>query len=404
MATSFQLTPSTANGGGELALLIESLDNPQAILGKKCQIKFFELDDTGAPDPLATFTAAIHQASTTGAAPSFEFKGVTRTDTFAASLPGYQERKSADGSTSLPYKPQWQTPHFTLRFNNPLGTAVPSTSFTILINGEEGEVEKYTYQIGFEVTLDGKKIFSSIAAPSTVDCVHVLASNCVEAATLYMKDHQDLIDTRGIGTQYGSQLENHLNASGQSAQVPTLNANIKKYKLEKTDCITYVLAALKLGHEKSNALDDWKKIYAHYLKDSKRSGISLAKGLQDHGWLGIYYNRDTKNHSHNNEHAFSYTVAKGTKKTYYKLQVHGLVVDYGSSPTTEFTKLKGIPFGVINARGGFHTALLMSGNVYEVHWNHGPDSPELYEATRFEDWTADDQWLSGIIHTPKGYW
>ncbi len=184
-------------------------------------------------------------------------------------------------------------------------------------------------------------------------------------------------------------------------------------------CIGYLLEAGKFGHEKTMASNDWKMILKSL---TKGKGTTLAKGLERAGWIGIYYNPDTKNpfdKSHPEidwkEHPYSFLIAK-QKRLYYGLRVYDLVVDYrpidfyyDGTPVTEKTiqdsskigKLTSVPFGFINVRGGMHTALLIDGEVYEVHWDEGCDSIHLYDKTNFQtDWA----WLSGIIHIPQGNW
>lgn len=63
---------------------------------------------------------------------------------------------------------------------------------------------------------------------------------------------------------------------------------------------------------------------------------------------------------------------------------------------------RNVRFGFGLARGGRHTYLFGSGNIYEAHWEAGPadttnqDSDPLYEVTRLMDWG----WESGLIIVP----
>jgi hypothetical protein len=40
--------------------------------------------------------------------------------------------------------------------------------------------------------------------------------------------------------------------------------------------------------------------------------------------------------------------------------------------TANLTRLEVIPFGIINVVGGYHTAMVLDGFVYEVYWASGP--------------------------------
>ena len=71
--------------------------------------------------------------------------------------------------------------------------------------------------------------------------------------------------------------------------------------------------------------------------------------------------------------------------------------------TRKLRRLEAIPFGIINAVAGQHTAMIVEGYVYEVHWDKGPKDNDLFEARPFKTW-ANGRWGDGIIHVPAPYW
>ncbi len=410
---SFRLNPSNARCGDLLTLGVEGISKPNDYSGKKITVRIIELDAGKAGnDILAEFSGEITNLGSK-AEPKWSFSAIKRVDSYPAALPKTMPRKSAQGDL-LPFQPQWVHPHFKLRFA-PVKDA--DEEFLVLIRGQEMEKESYTYELGFQILSNAVALFDSSRIPASLDCAQALAENCRQAALGLFQDHRDLVRIRGIGSKYGSKYE----------PIDPILFNRKKseFGLEPTDCIGYLLEAAKVGHEKTLAAGDWNGILG-FLSEGK--GTSLAKGLEKAGWAGIYYTLDTENpmdkgYKYNTpyfswtDHAVTYAAARKNRR-YYGLQVHDFLVNY--NPTQQYwdgtpvphptpkdsskvSKLKSIPFGILNARAGDHTAIIALGEVYEVHWNRGPDEPGLYAKSDFEtEWKWP--WLSGIIHFPPGHW
>jgi hypothetical protein len=420
MANSIRFIPNTSSSAGTIDLRIEGITQVDALVDKNILIEVYEIDykqDGGisgkSNDLLATFTAVIRKGSN-NTAPVFFFNSVVRTDSNPSVLPIDPPRSVSNADSSkkwtLPFTPKWQYPHFNIRFvTSPSGTNV-SSPFLILFQSQAVEREKYIYEIGVTIKQDKKIFFDSTRSPAFIDCNVALANNCAEATRLYMQDHIDLIGLRTIGTNYGSEYVPSNQAIFQTEKTT--------YKLQQTSCIDYVLSAFELGHQKTFASKDWSFIKS-FLSEGK--GTTLAKGLEKNGWIGLYYNPDVKNPydmtagATKSEHSYSYVVAKKSR-IYYDLRVRDLVINYrptttfqdGRTPKTVTPKesakvdlLKKVTFGFVIAKGGMHTALLHSGNVYEVHWDQGPREISVYQASDFQSlWP----WLSGMIYVPKGAW
>ncbi|MGL1937240.1 MAG: hypothetical protein OCD01_19590 [Fibrobacterales bacterium] len=385
MPNSFRFDNNTPVNAETLKILIEGISTPVNVLNKTCTIKVHEIDKGAIAEELAIFTSKV-TSPTTG---SYKFESVSRTD--------------SNPTTAI--SGGWVLPHFNINLDG-------ATDHTIVFPKVSQEEEFYYYRICFQIYVDGNLLFSSKPTKTIVNYTSHFSTNCVTATKKIKNDHDTNIASRGIGTAYGSQYVPHDLTQHQK--------EITTYGLIKTSCIGYVLQALKNAHKQSYAEKDYKKIYS-FVKDGK--GTTLAKGLEAAGWQGIYFNQDTKNpcdlkddgNPTKSEHSYSYAMAKKTRK-YYNLKVHGFVINF--RPTTEFndttkpttittkdsgniTKLRTIPFGVINTKGGTHTALLINGKVYEVHWDNSQYDLDLYDITDFEnDW----DWISGIIHIPRGIW
>jgi hypothetical protein len=406
MASSFRLTPNLAKGGDLLRLEVHGISKLSEYQGKSFSLQFFELDSGkeggragNKNDLLAEFSVTVVNSGSKKE-PKLVFEKVSRTDHFPTDFPKAEVRKTPEGE-ELSYAPTWKTPHFLLTFATASGT---TDSFRIFIRGDVGEREGYVYEIGFKVLVSGKVFFDSFKMSMTLDCTGFLSHNCVQATKMLMADHQEMVVKRGIGLRFGSDCD-----------YPDLPADRKKFHLSVTSCITYQLEAAALGHEKTAANLDWLQIKSS-MRDGK--GTFLFKGYAKAGWIGLYYNPDTENPADGEqEHPASYRIG-GKAGTYYDVPVTDCIIDY--VPTTvrddgtpvpaanitkrvndKLDKLKKVPFGVILARGGMHTAILMLGRVYEVHWKKGPRDLELYESCDFEtEW----QWLSGMIMVPPGSW
>jgi hypothetical protein len=421
MNGSMRFSPNVAKGGDCITLMLEGLTKPDDVKNKTITIEIIEVDkgrDGGAAgktdDILATFECGIDVDETVNPRNYF-FRSVTRTDTFESSLPSPEVRTATDGTTNLTlsFTPEWIPPYIYISFEGDPQTVGPQQAFTVLFFGDANERENYIYELAARLKVEKTVIADTTPWPSPIDCNNLLAHNCRQATLALYNDHRELVSLRGIGTHYGSNYTPSDNA--------VFNTQKTTYGLKVMSCIGYLLEAGKLGHEKTSASADWKAILKSL---SQGKGTTLAKGLEKAGWLGIYYNPDTKNPFDKNhptidwkEHPFSYSIAK-QKRQYYGLKVYDLVVDYRPTEsfydgtpvseseqtiqnTTKIDTLTSIPFGFINVRGGKHTAILIDGEVYEVHWDEGCTSSHLFDKVNFRnDWN----WLSGIIHIPKGCW
>jgi hypothetical protein len=218
-----------------------------------------------------------------------------------------------------------------------------------------------------------------------------------------------------------------------------LNADITKFGLKPNNCVFYQMDATETGHEQSNAKGVWTKIHDRYEKAEKLkehghgpggTGDQLFKGFEDAGWVGIYYNPDICNPfdkftqpENATHHINSYKTWISTGQ-YTHLPAPVGIINYdptlryqaanearkdGSGDlvdtltnmdTSQLDKLANVPYGVLIARDAYHTALIILGKVYEVHWEKFPDDPNLFAATDLKDW----DWLDGMLMVPKGFW
>jgi hypothetical protein len=91
-------------------------------------------------------------------------------------------------------------------------TPVPGSNepwHTVLIPDGGASRERYFHHIAFTVSTGGAKIFDSAPNPIRLDCNALLAHNCLEAAEMMINDHQDLVDSRGVGLIYVNMQRGH---------------------------------------------------------------------------------------------------------------------------------------------------------------------------------------------------
>jgi len=65
---------------------------------------------------------------------------------------------------------------------------------------------------------------------------------------------------------------------------------------------------------------------------------------------------------------------------------------------TGIERLRRLQFGLLAARGGVHMAMIVNGDVHEVHWDVPATSRDAITATPLEQFA----WLSGVIAAPPG--
>ena len=465
MKCSFSIENNDIESGGGMTLCIENIDKPSSVIGKKCVIKLFEIDnligkrkETTQDDLLAEFETQIIESYRKGFY-VFDNANTIRTDKFENKLPVQEILKDPLGNP-LPIPLKFTPPHFTFYFDQ--GSPHPTGGHTVLIQSEADELEMYIYEIGFTVEIEGELIYDARKTASYVNCVKVLAENCRNAAEFYKDCHNEMINVRGVGTHYGNKYiyEVYTNEYDFLKDVSIeefgrvdstwITANTGLYwddveknrfitqkstsLLEKTSCIDYVRDSLKLGFSKTGMQAEWKAIW-NKVKNGR--GDLLAKALIANGWIALYYNPDvihpyddglpgSDDYKAATEHTYSYKKAKADK-TYYDIPLTDLITDYHPStisssgalrtvasfnrephvattakrPPDKFFK---IPIGLILARGGTHTALFSLGKVLEVHWDVGPFLPSGHPLFQKSDFITDWPWNSGVIVAPKIYW
>ena len=184
-----------------------------------------------------------------------------------------------------------------------------------------------------------------------------------------------------------------------------------------TDCTEYVVEILRQSFAAAGQSAMFDKIMGIAKQKSGSTGfkgIELLKALQGElGWTGIYFNPDVAHPGDgDDEHPYTAYLARA-KGSYYGVEVDPSksILDY--DPSLEYTgrgyvsrgtelneqsieAINDIEFGIIAARGGRHMAVIVDGDVYEVHWSSPSTSDGLITAKPLEDWA----WMSGVILRP----
>ncbi len=205
-----------------------------------------------------------------------------------------------------------------------------------------------------------------------------------EAIETKTREHRRQVSQRGYGTHYGD----------HSSYRPPAGSN-----LTESSCVVWAMECAAYAFNKVSANSKWNRI-SHVTRQNKLRGTVLIGELIKLGWTGIYWNPDTTDTS-DSEHSYSAHVAK-TKKTYYKLPVSDLVVDYRRSPVnmTGIDTLDKVPFWIGCARGGMHVFCGTGANVSEFHWDSPATDPNAMELVALKDY----EWLSGIVAVPPTVW
>ncbi|NPC71017.1 hypothetical protein HPP05_14785 [Corallococcus exiguus] len=197
-----------------------------------------------------------------------------------------------------------------------------------------------------------------------------------------------------------------------------------------TDCTEYVIEVLSDTFKQQKQTEVWGQIKTQMRANMKLrgatapSGIDLQAALQQKlAWKGIFWAPDPKYPKYewksapNTEQSFAYLKAREAK-SYYKatgnarnypgVSIDKLTVNYApekdsSTPqdTKDLKRLRRVAFGVFSAHGGFHMCLIISGIVYEVHWDQPSKSEKVMEGTPLESWGGLGRWGSGAIVAPR---
>ncbi len=220
----------------------------------------------------------------------------------------------------------------------------------------------------------------------------VWLGEAAKTATQRMDEAHDVAkDETGKGLYYGNKLPMTESREG----------------LTPHDCTTFVLEILGQAYRAAGLAEEWEAIFEAAVESSGEGGfkgIDLMIALQElGGWEGAYFNPDVAHPSDaQDEHPYSAYLAE-KNGSYYGVQVDEMVTDYRPSWGSETEKdsaglewLEEVPFGIVAARGGRHMAVIIDGDIYEVHWSENEHSKDVITREALEDWA----WLSGAIVFP----
>lgn len=224
---------------------------------------------------------------------------------------------------------------------------------------------------------------------------HSLGEVGAAAARSMMLEHKEAVAATGTGTVQGNQ-----------CAAPTAG-------VAKSDCTNYVLDVLKYAFTAKGKSADWDIVFKEAQKTSagKFKGNELVKALiSKAGWKAVFWAPSPRNPADGtSEHPTAYKRVReqgeyrsANETTGIPVDASKSVIDYRkTAPTkpddmTGIDKLHKIPLAVITAKGGTHMTLLLSGQIYEVHWEKPATDPDVIEATPLEKWV----WESGAVVMP----
>jgi subtilisin family serine protease len=205
--------------------------------------------------------------------------------------------------------------------------------------------------------------------------------------------HHEAFDRSGTGTIHGNR---------SSAPAPT--------GAVATDCTEFVLTVLTQVFAAKGLTAEWRAVRKTAEQDSGRGGLKgteVIKALQAaRNWQAVFWAPDPRNPADgNSEHPFAYRKV-GSTKAYYGIAVDPSrsVINYRrtnpghQADLTGIERLKRLQFGLLAARGGIHLAMIVNGDVHEVHWTVPATLRDSITSTPLETF----EWQSGIIAAPPG--
>jgi hypothetical protein len=213
------------------------------------------------------------------------------------------------------------------------------------------------------------------------------------AAVRMDEAHDQAIDDRGYGLYVGTKRPEHEDPS-----------------VVRHDCTTFILEVLSQAFLAAGMEETYEQVLKRAIETSGSDGLKgldLMKALQEEGWRGGYFNPDVNHPADaDDEHPYSHYLAK-EKGTYYGMEVDPALIftNYRPAYSSETERdesvtaaLENIEFAVLAARGGSHMAVLVKGQVYEVHWGAAASSVNVITHEALVDWN----WLSGGLLLPPG--
>jgi hypothetical protein len=206
--------------------------------------------------------------------------------------------------------------------------------------------------------------------------------------------HHEAFDATGTGTIHGNKC---------SAPPPPGTT--------ASDCTVYVLDVLARAFAAKGQSADWTAVLREAKTSSGRGGLKgteVMRSLQNRlGWEAVFWAPDPRNPADgSSQHSSAYRNMVQATGTYYGIRVDRdkSVINYRRTNPARPNDLSGIErlrrlqFGVLDARGGTHMAMIVNGAVYEVHFTAPATDRNAVEATPLEGFA----WLSGAIAAPAG--
>ena len=204
--------------------------------------------------------------------------------------------------------------------------------------------------------------------------------------------HHESFDRTGTGTIHGT-------TCGTAAPPGTTTL----------DCTTYGTNVLDAAYTAKGRATVWADVMREARRASGRDlkGTEILRALQRlDGWQAVFWSPDPRHpQDRTSEHPFAYRIVR-ERGTYYGITVDSTksVIDYrrtspGAAVQTDgLERLRRLPFGALAARGGTHMAVIVNGDVYEVHRHLPATDRNAIEATPLERFA----WQSGVIAAPPG--
>ena len=256
------------------------------------------------------------------------------------------------------------------------------------------------------------------------------ADNLEQEARRYtdaaMREHDQAVIDRGIGTYFGRWSEYGEMSRDEKQQwirrhtVRGASSPTPK-TLKGRGCLSWVLETMNEAFRRVGWMAEFSELQKA-MRNEAAYGTVMLRVLREQGWTIIYLNRDvahqvtkpsSRDPSKNRydarwEHG---EVQRGRPiKAYRGLRADDSVLNFRPQPGTRtsedlrgLTRLQDVPFAVGFVEGGYHTFILLRGEVREFHVGYNPNRQGIISLTPIRDFFRG-RWHSGFVAVPPGAW
>lgn len=393
--------PATSARAGE-ALTLELTSLPPSLQGQTLTLKLIERRAGVADEEVATFQLV---AELDGATP--RITELRRVDVGAKLDPAAWRPSpyvSAASGEAVPFETRWQPAGLVL------GAAGREETYQVSLRSGERRPVGMRYSLRLDL-YQGERPLLVRPVALEVDAWGALMHDCVAAAVNVLEAHRHLVDARGWGDYFGSNLP----AGGT-------RTDATRKGCQPNDCTTYVHLALREGYARAGAPEEFARRFT--ARTSTENGGRLAQALHEAGWsilIGVAWSEG--------EHAAKLAALKDVDPFNYgncwlidrarrsgrfvsgsdcDVPVSEFVWGYqqaGSAGARRHLALAAAPIAPLALNLGLHVVMLLNdaqdparGHLYECHWDNSHTHRLLFTGPGWRH----APWGANILGTASG--